>query len=82
MEIKQAVPEHVMDPEHVKVVKCSTPVYKGCYMYNFKRIKYKCESPDSPVEFFSNQHLFNCFTSINIRVNQQVAKPSICPQLT
>ena len=29
MEIKQAVPEHVMDPEHVKVVKCSTPVYKG-----------------------------------------------------
>ena len=65
MEIKQAVPEHVMDL--FKVVKCSTPVYKGRYMYNVKGIKYKCESPDSPVELFSCQHLFNCVTGINIR---------------
>jgi len=51
-------------------------------MYNFKGIKYKCEFPDSHVELFSYQHLFNCVTGINIRVNQQVAKPSICPLLT
>jgi len=50
MEIKQAVPEHVMDL--FEVVKCSTPVYKGRYMYNFKGIKYKCEFPDSHVELF------------------------------
>jgi hypothetical protein len=36
-------------------------------MYNVKGIKYKCESPDSPVELFSCQHLFNCVTGINIR---------------
>jgi hypothetical protein len=32
---------------------------------------------DRPVELFSYQHLFNCVTGINIRVNQQVAKPSL-----
>ena len=62
-----------------EVVKCSTPVYKGLYMYNFEGIKYQCESPDSSVEFVSYQHLLNCVTSINIRVNQQVEKPSVCP---
>jgi hypothetical protein len=71
--------KYVMDL--FEVVKCSTPMYKGRYMHNFKGLKYKCESPDSPVELFSYQHLFNCATGINIRVNQQVAKPSICPLL-
>ena len=56
--------KHVMDL--FEVVKCSIPVYIGHYMHNFKRIKYKCESPDSPVELFSFQHLFNCVSGINI----------------
>ena len=31
MEIKQTASEHVMDL--IEVVKCSTPVYKGRYIY-------------------------------------------------
>ena len=52
MEIKQTVPETRHDL--FEVVKCSTQVYKGHYMHNFKGIKYKCESPASPA-------LLNCF---------------------
>jgi hypothetical protein len=62
-----------------EVVKCSTPVYTDLYIYNVKGIKFKCESSDSPVELFFCQHLFNRITGINIRVNQQISKPSICP---
>ena len=62
-----------------EVVKCSTPVYTDLYIYNVKGIQFKCESSDSPVELFFCQHLFNRITGINIRVNQQISKPSICP---
>jgi hypothetical protein len=73
--------KHIMDL--FEVVKCSTQVHTVHYMHNFKGITYKCEFPDSPA-------LLNCFP-INIcatvleastSVNQQVAKASICPQLT
>jgi hypothetical protein len=61
----------IFEPHILRLgVKCFTPVHKGRYMHNFKGLKYKCESPDSPVELFSYQHLFNCATGINIRVNQ------------
>ena len=40
------------------------------------------EYSDSLVELFSCEHVFNYATGINTRVNQQVAKPSICPRLT
>jgi len=53
---KRQFQKHVMDL--FEVVKCSTPVYKGRYMYNFKGIKYKCESSDIPVELFSGLSTF------------------------
>ena len=76
MDIKQRVPE----APNGSLRNGSTPVFKGRYIYTFKEMQYKCESSNSPVELFSNQHLFNCATGKNIRVKQQVANPSICSQ--
>ena len=58
--------KHIMDL--FEVVKCSTQVYKGHYMHNFKGIKYKCESPDSPalLNCFPINIFFNCVRGIHI----------------